>query len=115
MKEKAIDQNYAKVESYVAKKRPPKEIRNRLDLGFKFAKNTFELFEIRPVGGSSDPNDYQKVSFAKFRYIKSREVWELYWMRASGKWESYEPYTASNNIDKVLSCIDDDVHGCFYG
>ena len=113
MKNKVIDINYAKVESYINEKRPPKDMRNRLDLGFKFEKNTYEIFEIWPVWSS--PNDYQKLSFAKFRYIKSKKIWKLYWMRASGKWQSYEPHPESSNIESILHCIEEDAYGCFYG
>jgi hypothetical protein len=115
MEGKTIDTNYAKVESYVKTKRPPKEIRHQLDLGFKFERNTFEIFEIRPEWNSPDQNDYQKSSFVKFRYVKSRRIWKLYWMRASGKWELYEPFPQSNSLDKIIDCIDADVYGCFYG
>lgn len=113
MKELSLD--YAKVDSYVASKRPSIEIRSKLDFGFKFEKNTFEIFTVRPVWSSPDPNDYQKSSFAKFRYFKSREVWKLYWMRASGKWEIYEAFPESKSVDKIIECIEEDAYGCFYG
>lgn len=115
MEAKNIDINHAKVESYVKRKRPPKEIRHKLDLGFKFEKSTFEIFEVRPVWSSPDPNDYQKSSFVKFSYVKSRKIWKLYWMRASGKWELYKPFPLSKSLDKIIECIDADVNGCFYG
>ncbi|MFZ5430428.1 MAG: DUF3024 domain-containing protein [Bacteroidota bacterium] len=28
---------------------------------------------------------------AKARFIASRNIWKVYWMRASGKWETYKP------------------------
>jgi hypothetical protein len=115
MKEKIININYVKVESYVKSKRPPLEVRDKLDFGFKFEKNTFEIFQIRPVWNSLDSNDYQKIGFAKFRYIKSKKIWKLYWMRASGKWESYEPFPESSTLDKIIECIESDAYGCFYG
>jgi len=115
MKERTLDINYSKVESYVQDKRPPIEMRSKLDLGFSFSRNTFELFEVRPVWSSPDPNDYQKSSFAKFRYVKTQKVWKLYWQRASGKWQSYDPLPQSSNIDSILECIEADIYGCFYG
>lgn len=115
MKEKTININYFKVESYIESKRPPIEIRSKLDLGFSFEKNTFELFEVRPIWNSPDENDYQKLPFAKFRYVKTQNVWKLYWKRASGKWESYEPLSEASNVDLILNCIEEDAFGCFYG
>ena len=115
MKEKHLDINYVKVESYIMAKRPPIEIRSKLDIGFSYDNNTFEIFEIRPVYSSPDPNDYMKSSFAKFRYIKTQKVWKLYWKRASGKWVSYEPFPESSNLDDIINCIEGDAYGCFYG
>lgn len=112
MAEKTIDINYVKVKAYVISKRPPVEIRDRLDIGFSYEKNTFEIFEIRPVWCSEDPNDYQKLSFAKFRYAKSQMIWKLYWMRGSGKWQLYEQ---ANNLDEIIDFVEADTHGCFYG
>ncbi len=115
IKERMLDINYSKVESYIQDKRPPMEMRSKLDFGFSFARNTFELFTIRPVWGNPDQNDYQKLSFAKIRYFKTEQVWKLYWQRASGKWQSYEPFPESSYIDSILECIDADTYGCFYG
>jgi len=115
MNDRPIDINYVKVASYVQSRRPRAELRDQLDLGFKYENNTFEIFEIRPVWNSSNPNDYQKMSFAKFRYIKSKKIWKLYWMRASGKWDPYEPLPQSTNVDTILKTIESDEYGCFYG
>ncbi len=115
MKERPLDINYRKVQSYIEDKRPPIEMRSKLDLGFSFSRNTFELFVVRPIYNSPDPNDYQKSSFAKIRYIKTQITWKLYWQRASGKWQSYDPLPESSNIDLILECIEADEYGCFYG
>ncbi len=115
MKNKSLDINFIKVESYIRDKRPPVEIRSKLDFGFSFTKNAFVLFEVRPIYLSSDPNDYQKLPYAKFKYVKTQMVWKLYWMRASGKWQSYEPLPECSNVDTILKCIEEDAFGCFYG
>lgn len=115
MKEKPLDINYAKVEAYIRRKRPPVEIRSQLDLGFSYENNTFELYEVRPVWNSPDKNEFQKLSFAKFKYVKTQKIWKLYWQRGSGKWQSYEPLAEVSNIDLILACIDEDTFGCFYG
>jgi hypothetical protein len=55
------------------------------------------------------------MDFAKIRYYKTRRNWNLYWMRASGKWELYEPYPVATNLDRLLKIIRDDEYGCFFG
>ncbi len=115
MKDKVIDINYSMIQSYVIGKRPSVEIRDRLDYGFKYEKNAYEIFEVRPVWNSQDPSDYQKLSFVRIRYIKTKRIWKLYWMRGSGKWELYKPFPESTSLDKLLTTIDEDSFGCFYG
>lgn len=51
----------------------------------------------------------------KARYIKSRKIWKLYWLRASGKWEAYEPQREIKETDKMLKIIGEDAYGCFWG
>ncbi|HET8885791.1 MAG TPA: DUF3024 domain-containing protein [Salinimicrobium sp.] len=36
-------------------------------------------------------------------------------MRASGKWELYQPFPKSSYLDEILLMIKEDKHGCFFG
>ncbi len=89
------------------------EIRKQLDYGYRFDNQIIYIYEIRPQW--DDPSIYQSMDFAKIRYYKTRRNWNLYWMRASGKWELYEPYPVATNLDKLLKIIRDDEYGCFFG
>ena len=113
MTDRILNINERTIQTFVKKKRPPIEIRDKLDLGYSFKNNVIELFEIRPIWTKT--NEFQNLSFAKIKYIKSQKIWKLYWMRASGKWQSYEPFPEANNLEKLLSIIDEDSYGCFKG
>ena len=113
MSKDIIDINENTVKEYVKRNRPPVEIRDQLDLGYTYDKGTIELSEIRPLW--DNPNEYENLEFARIKYVKSKKIWKLYWMRASGKWESYNPCSESSNLEKLLDCIDDDSFGCFRG
>lgn len=113
MKEPTININENKIQLFIKKNRPPAEMRDQLDLGYSYNKNVIELFEIRPI--YSKPGEYQNLSFAKIKYVKTQKMWKLYWMRASGKWQGYEPLSESTNLDEILSTIDEDSYGCFKG
>lgn len=52
---------------------------------------------------------------AKARFIKSSKLWKLYWMRASGKWVAYEPQSEVKTTEEMLTIIEEDKHGCFWG
>ncbi|MBT4971396.1 MAG: DUF3024 domain-containing protein, partial [Thiotrichales bacterium] len=45
------------------------------------------MFEIRPQ--YSKPNVKIEISVAKATYVKSREVWSIYWMMSDLKWHRY--------------------------
>ncbi|MBL4939457.1 MAG: DUF3024 domain-containing protein [Lutibacter sp.] len=114
MTNKAIDINESTIKKYVESIRPDNpEIRAQLDFGYFYDGKVVILFEIRPEW--NDPKKIQQIEFAKIRHYKLRQEWNLYWMRASGKWELYEPFPESTRLEKIIEIIKEDKHGCFYG
>jgi hypothetical protein len=93
--------------------RPPADLRDKLDIGFSFQNNILEIFEIRPRW--DDPNIKINSSVAKTQFIKSRNIWKIFWMRANGKWESYPPKPEIGNLSDFFKILQKDQHGCFWG
>jgi hypothetical protein len=93
--------------------RPPEEIRPKLDIGFSYEKQCIEMFTIRPDW--RDETIIRHHPFARIRFVGTQKIWKLYWLRASGKWESYSPHPASKHLKTLLEVIDEDAHGCFKG
>ncbi len=114
MANKTIDINESTIKKYVESLRPENpEIREQVDIGYSYDGKVVLLFEIRPDW--QDPTKKQQLDFAKIRYYKSRKEWNLYWMRASGNWEIYKPFPASNYLDKIIEIIKEDKNACFFG
>lgn len=114
MTNKTIDINESTIKKYVESLRPENiEIREQVDIGYSYDGKVVILFEIRAEW--DDPKKKQQIEFAKIRYYKSRKEWNLYWMRASGKWELYVPFPKSTHLGKIIEIIKEDEHGCFYG
>lgn len=114
MKTKIIDINESTIQKYVESLRPENlEIRKQVDIGYSYDGKIVILFEIRPEW--NDPEKKQQIEFAKIRHFKARKEWNLYWMRASGKWELYKPFPESTHLEKIIAVIKEDKHGCFYG
>ncbi|MBK7344673.1 MAG: DUF3024 domain-containing protein [Saprospiraceae bacterium] len=88
-------------------------IQNKLDYGYTYTNHTIELYEIRPAW--NDPQVSHTEPLAKIRYIQSRRVWKLFWMRASLKWNAYAPFPESPRLQEMLLTIKKDTHGCFFG
>ena len=114
MKNLAIDINESTIKNYVESLRPEnQEIRKQLDFGYCYDGKVAIIYEIRPVW--NNPEQIQNIEFAKIRFYKSRKEWTLYWMRASGKWQLYEPFPKSTHLDKIMNVLKEDKHGCFFG
>lgn len=114
MKNDTIDINELTIKKFVESKRPEDEtIREELDFGYSYDGKVVILYEIRPVW--DNPKEKIQMEFAKIRFYKSRKEWNLYWMRASGKWEIYEPFPESTHLDEIINVIRKDEYGCFFG
>jgi len=114
MNNSAIDINDSTIKKYVDLIRPQDpEIRKQIDFGYSYDGKIAVIYEIRPVW--NNPEQIQNLEFAKIRFYKSKKEWNLYWMRASGKWELYEPFPKSTRLDKILEVIKEDKYGCFFG
>lgn len=114
MKNTTIDINESTIKNYVESLRPENlEIRAQIDVGYSYDGKVVILYEIRPVW--RNPTEIQHIEFAKIRFYKSRQEWILYWMRASGKWERYDPFPESTYLEKIIEIIKEDKHGCFFG
>lgn len=111
---KTIDINESTIKKYVDVLRAESiAVRDQLDFGFSYDGKITEIYEIRPVW--DNPSETQNLPFAKIRFYKSKQLWNLYWMRASGKWELYELFPESTHLDRIIEIIKEDKHGCFYG
>jgi len=95
-------------------RRAPPEIKKQLDHDYEIDGQAVTLLEVRPVW-RGDPGEFTRRPFAKFRYVKTSDLWHIYWMRASGKWQAYEPDPVAFTINEVLQIIEADRYGCFFG
>ncbi len=101
------------VDAFIQKRRPAPHIRPRLDLGFRVAGQSVEVFEIRPRW--KEPDVKMEYPVAKATFVRSQALWKIFWMRADLKWHGYEPLPAVNSIEKFLAAVDEDRYACFWG
>lgn len=111
--DKTIDLVDFQIKEFVESLRPPMDLREQLDIGYRFQKNTLELFEIRPKWDK--PEEKIEVAIAKTKFVKCQGIWKIYWVRASGEWKLYEPMSEVNSIHDFFEIINKDTHGCFFG
>jgi spore coat polysaccharide biosynthesis protein SpsF (cytidylyltransferase family) len=89
---------------YIEEKRPPAEIRDEVDLSFKIEGQSIEIFEIRPLW--DDPKEKIEEPVAKATYVKSRNLWKVFWQRADLKWHRYDPDPEVDTIDDFLEVVE---------
>lgn len=99
------------LDRFIQAHRPPPHIRNELDLGFRLQGQNVELFEILPVW--DNPSQKMESPVAKATYVKTQNLWKIYWMRADLKWHSHPPAPHVLNIDEFLALVAEDKHACF--
>ncbi len=72
------------------------------------------LLEVRPLWLGKQ-REVTKSPYAKFRYVQTGGLWQIYWRRASGNWHAYEPDPVASDLVEVLKIIEADRCGCFFG
>ena len=98
---------------FVSKRRPPPEIRDKVDLRADIHGQTLTILSVRPA--YNDPKRKVEHPVARARWVGTRQVWRLFWMRADLKWHSYTPLPESRSIATLLAEVDRDPHCCFFG
>jgi hypothetical protein len=101
------------VDAYVQKRRPPMHIRPKLDIGFRIDGQSVEIFEVRPAWDR--PQEILTRPVARATYVRTRDLWKVFWMRADLKWHSYAPVPTVGSIEKFLDVVEADPHACFWG
>ena len=103
----------AAMSDFMAKRRPPVEIRDKLDLAYRIEGQSVVIFEIRPFW--RDPSETTEEPAAKATYTHKTDRWKIYWQRADLKWHAYPPHPEAVSFDEFLAIVDKDEHGCFWG
>ena len=101
------------LDKYIEKIRPPENIRKELDISYRINNQSVEIYEIRPQ--YDDPKQINNIEIAKTTYIRTQDVWKIYWMRSDLKWHEYEPNPEVEKLSNFLNIIEEDKYGCFWG
>ena len=101
------------MENWMERIRPPQNIRSKLDICYKIDNQSIILFEIRPA--FRNPLQFIEIPFAKVTYVKTENIWKVYWMRSNKKWIQYEPRPRVKTLNAFIKIVDDDEYHCFKG
>ena len=96
-----------------SRRRPPLSLRDKIREGQRFTGQAIELFIVRPA--FNRPGEHVEEAIAKLQYVRTHDVWQLFWKRADGKWHRYPPRPEVKSLVAALSVIHEDPNGCFFG
>ena len=101
------------MENFLSARRPPAEIRDQLDIGYRIENQSIFIFEIRPR--YDKPEEKTELDVAKTTYVKSSDHWKVYWMRGNLKWYPYGPKPTVKTLKAFIRLVEDDRYACFWG
>ena len=93
--------------------RPSLHLRDKIREGQRFTGQSIEFFFVRPV--FSCPGRHVEEPIAKVQYVRTRQVWRLFWKRADNRWHGYEPRREVASLELALRTIHEDAYHCFFG
>ncbi len=101
------------ISRFMAKRRPPPEVRKELDLGYRIKGQSIEIFEIRPEW--RNPGNKVEIPVAKSTYVRTKGMWKVFWQRSDLKWHRYDPDPEVKTVEEFLDVVDRDEYCCFFG
>jgi len=103
----------ALTDEFIERHRPPVHIRQKLDISFRIDGQSVIIFEIRPQW--DNPTEKMESMVAKTTFVRTQNIWKIYWQRADLKWHLYEPADQVDRFEDFLSVVDEDAFACFWG
>ena len=91
----------------------PSHVRDQVQLRFGFDGNSVILHEYRPPWDGR--GDWNEIPVAKFRYFVGRQEWALYSRDRNLRWRSYDLIAPSAVFEDLLTEVEADPTGIFWG
>ena len=106
---KEIEKEGAK---FLYNRRPPIEIRNKVDFAYRIKEQSIFIYEIRPKW--DDEKIIIEEQIAKATYVRAQKHWKIFWMRGNLQWTLYEPIPYVKLISDFFDIVSDDEMYCFF-
>ena len=91
----------------------PQHCSDQLKFDYRVNGHDVLLVEIRPRW--DNPQEKIEMDVAKLKFNRTKNIWTLYWKRASGKWLTYKGSGLKTSLDGLMKEIAEDCYGCFFG
>ena len=102
-----------KLLSPICQPHPDPKVSSLLRHGYRIEGRSVVLFESRPA--FQKPHEWREHPVAKFKFIKSRRVWALFCVYRDLNWHVYDPFPESTELAALVSEVEKDPTGIFWG
>ncbi|MBI4683810.1 MAG: DUF3024 domain-containing protein [Nitrospirae bacterium] len=102
-----------KVGDYCTKKAPP-HVLDKLKISYNIRGNSVTIFENR-APWHPDMKEWTSMPVAQMRYDNKTGEWTLYCADRNDRWHKYMGIKPTKDIDIILTEIDKDPTGIFWG
>jgi hypothetical protein len=97
----------------LCRKKTHDQYKDELIFEYRLVNHDVLILEIRPMW--NNPKEKTETSVAKLKFNRTKNLWQLYWQRASGKWLKYEENSENKDLSILVTEIEKDSFGCFFG
>lgn len=108
------DLDLARVQRWCAQ-RVPERARHQVRVECDVAPRHLTIVECRAPWREDYGTDWTRFPIARLRYTKTGTTWELYWRDRNLRFHVYDRIGPSASIDELLTEIDSDPTGIFWG
>jgi hypothetical protein len=103
-----------KVEAYCERK-VPMRARHQVRAEAIVRGDAITIFERRAPWRPDDNREWTRRKIARFLYDPPGGCWSLWWADRNGRWLAYPPSTPTLDIETLISEIEQDRSGAFWG
>jgi hypothetical protein len=101
------------MENFLESERPPADMRSQLDINYLIEGQSVIINEVRPAWENKD--EYREYPVAKATYVRTKNHWKVFWLRADFKWYAYPPQPIVQTLQEFSQLVKEDKHHCFWG
>jgi hypothetical protein len=95
-------------------RRIPAHARHQVRMEYQRRGDAVTLIERRPVWDDAAA-EWTAMPIARFRYEQNGGVWTLWCADRNGRWHRYEGARPTRRIEELLTALDRDSTGIFWG
>lgn len=93
----------------------PERARGQVRYELDIAARHLTIVECRPPWRPEYGPEWTRFPIVRFHYVKSRREWSTYWRDRNLKFHRYDPFPPSVSLDELLSAVETDRSGIFWG